>query len=97
MNIAHPDSVKAGYFCKMQLQFILQNGVGHNGYHGSDKLYRRQFVSLGAVQELIGTVYLAANNPVVQLVEYGIQREFTSISPQQDSYLLELSRFTSGD
>ena len=85
-NIVHSDSVKAGYFYKMQPQFTLLNWVGHKGYHGLDNLYRRQFVSLGVVQELIGTVYLAANSPVVQLVEYGIQREFTSISPRQDSF-----------
>lgn len=47
------------------------------GYRVLESLYRWPVVSVGDVQELIGTAYPAANNLVARLVEYGILREFT--------------------
>jgi len=51
-----------------------------NGYRVLEQLYERPIVSVGDVQELIGTTYPAANQLVAKMVEAGILHEFTGQS-----------------
>ena len=50
---------------------------GANGMRIIERLYRQPYVSVGEVQEIIGTTYSAANNLVARLVEHGILHEAT--------------------
>lgn len=51
-----------------------------NGYRVLDQLFERPIVTVGAVQELIGTSYPSANQLVGRLVELEILREITGYS-----------------
>ena len=59
----------------------IANHLGRSGANGMriiERLYRQPYVSVGEVQEIIGTTYSAANNLVARLVEHGILHEATS-------------------
>jgi Fic family protein len=48
-----------------------------NGHRVLETLYERPIVSVGEVQELIGTTYPAANTLVARMTEHGILKEIT--------------------